>query len=234
MIEAPLIVLGGLLGSAHCLGMCGGFVLTLSVRGRRTMTELQRQSIYAAGRISTYTVAGATAGFVGLRLTHWLPSAARAQGWLCILAGACLVVQGAVEAGLWRRRYRNSSDCLGPSMFGALWQATRWHSTFLAGVINGLLPCGLVYAFLALAMSSGGLWTGAATMALFGLGTAPALILFGAGGGCLSQRLRRQIVTLAAWCVLATGAVSMVRGVSHLAVSSPEDVSTACPLCSAP
>ena len=79
MIEAPLIVLGGLLGSAHCLGMCGGFVLTLSVRGRRTMTELQRQSIYAAGRISTYPVAGATAGFVGLRLPHWLPSATLAQ-----------------------------------------------------------------------------------------------------------------------------------------------------------
>ncbi|MFO0807633.1 MAG: sulfite exporter TauE/SafE family protein [Gemmataceae bacterium] len=232
MIDAPLIVLGGLLGSAHCVGMCGGFVLTLSVRGRYPWAELRRQLVYAAGRIFTYICYGATAGYVGLRFTHLLPSAVQAQGWLCIVAGLFLTVQGAVEAGLWpRRAILPGSNCLGPGMFAALWQAARWQGTFIAGVINGLLPCGLVYAFLALAGSSGGVWSGAATMALFGLGTVPALALFGTGGGYLSQPVRRKVVTLAAWCVLVTGLLSVARGASFLKADQASAAATSCPLC---
>lgn len=235
MIDAPLIVLGGLLGSAHCLGMCGGFVLTLSVRGQRTMTEFQRQCIYAAGRVFAYVVFGAAAGYAGLRLAHLMPSAVQAQGWLCLAAGGILIVQGLLEIGIVpRRRIGPANSCLVPGMFGALWNAARWQHTFLAGVINGLLPCGLVYAFLALAASSGGVGMGAGTMALFGLGTVPALVVLGTGGGCMGQRMRRRVVTLAAWCVLATGVVTIGRGVSFIRADGRSDAVAACPFCEAP
>lgn len=236
MIDAPLIFLGGLLGSAHCVGMCGGFVLTLSVRGEKTSTELARQMVYAAGRVCTYTCGGAVAGYAGLRLTHSLSTIVQVQGWLCILAGVCLLWQGSVEAGvLPRRLLTRTRECGGAtSMFAAIWQAARWQNTFLAGAINGFLPCGLVYAFLALAGSSGGIWSGAAIMALFGAGTVPTLALFGAGGGCMSQPLRRKLVTIAAWCVLVTGVLSIGRGITFIYSATGENAVTSCPLCSKP
>jgi len=234
MTEAPLILLGGLLGSAHCVGMCGGFVLTLSVRGSRPAAELRRQLVYASGRVFTYSCGGAAAGYAGLRLAATLPSAALAQGWLSVAAGLLLICQGAIEAGLWRRVVPAKPGCVTPALFGALWQAARWQGTFVAGVINGLLPCGLVYAFLALAGSSGGVGRGALTMAIFGLGTVPALALFGTGGGCLGHSLRRRIVTVAAWCVLATGALALVRGISCLTAAPNPEGGTPCPLCADP
>lgn len=235
MIDAPLLILGGLLGSAHCVGMCGSFVLTISVRGQRPTSELLRQLTYASGRVFTYTVAGATAGFVGAKLASILPTAIRAQGWLCVLAGLILLYQGAIESGLWRRTPKAAKNgCIAPSLFGALWNAVRWQNNFVAGVLNGLLPCGLVYAFLALAGSTRNLWTGAATMAFFGLGTIPALAILGVGGGCLSHPMRRRVHTLAAWCVIVTGAISVTRGAAFLTAHPDGDTAIHCPLCDPP
>jgi sulfite exporter TauE/SafE len=84
-----------------------------------------------------------------------------------------LIIQGLISAGVLRgiSWWSGSGPCLGPSFFSALLGAARLQSVFLGGVVNGLLPCGLVYAFLALAASSGNMVQGWATMALFGLGT---------------------------------------------------------------
>jgi sulfite exporter TauE/SafE len=101
---------------------------------------------------------------------------------------------------------------------------------FLAGLVNGLLPCGLVYAYLALAASSAEPWQGALTMAAFGLGTIPILALVGTGGHFLSRTARWRLLRLAAWCVVLTGVLSILRGISAVAAygwqGSPE-----CPLC---
>ena len=66
MIELPLVFLGGLLGSAHCVGMCGGFAVSIGIGSRGLASNLRRQLVYTAGRIFTYSFFGIVAGYAGL------------------------------------------------------------------------------------------------------------------------------------------------------------------------
>jgi sulfite exporter TauE/SafE len=232
MIGWLMIVAGGLLGSAHCVGMCGGFALALGAAGRSHAANLRRQLTYGLGRVFTYSVFGVAAGYAGMRMTMEWQQWMNIQAILSVAAGLLLVAQGLEAAGVlrWRKAAPSSSPCLGPSLFGALLGATRLRSVFLAGMINGLLPCGLVYAFVALAASSGDLWRGAATMALFGLGTLPVMVLVGVGGLVLRVALRRRVLTVAAWCVALTGVLSIIRGLGFVQIPGLLDA-PGCPLC---
>jgi sulfite exporter TauE/SafE len=225
-----MVLVGGLLGSAHCVGMCGGFALALGSGGHGFVRTLGRQTVYGLGRVFTYAVGGAAAGYGGARLSNSLTTLVNVQGVLSILAGLLLIVQGLSAAGVLRLpQYTKSGPCLGPGFFASLLRETRLRSVFLGGVINGLLPCGLVYAYLALAASSGGVGRGGLTMILFGLGTLPVLALVGSGGRVLSLTTRRHVLTIAAWCVVVTGVISIGRGVEAMRdVQQPE---AACPLC---
>jgi sulfite exporter TauE/SafE len=86
----------------------------------------------------------------------------------------------------------------------------------LAGVLTGFLPCGLVYGFLALASSSASVWVGLLIMSLFGAGTAPLMILAGAGGSLLALAGRRNLLRVSAVCVCVAGLVSIARGLLFL------------------
>lgn len=232
MIGWLMILGGGFLGSAHCVGMCGGFALALGAAGRSHATNLLRQLTYGLGRVFTYSFFGVTAGYAGNRLTTEWNSLVNIQAVLSIAAGLLLVIQGLEAAGAfrWRKPKSATVPCLGPTMFGALLRATRLRSVFLAGLVNGLLPCGLVYAFVALAASSGDLWRGGATMMLFGLGTLPVMTLVGAGGLLLQAALRRRFFALAAWCVVLTGMLSILRGLGFAQIPFLFD-GPGCPLC---
>lgn len=232
MFESLLIVAGGLLGSSHCVGMCGGFVLALGgSSGRHGM--LTRQLLYGFGRVFTYVCLGAAAGFAGWRMSASLRTLLDVQAWLCIAAGVLLIGQGLHSLGLLPlgRLTTSRAGCLGPPLFGSLLGATRARSVFLGGVINGLLPCGLVYGYLALAGSSGGLLGGMTVMALFGLGTVPVLALVGCGGGLMSLTSRGRLMKAAAVCVVLTGVLTIGRGAVFL-TSSTQEPGAACPLCS--
>jgi sulfite exporter TauE/SafE len=89
-------------------------------------------------------------------------------------------------------------------------------STFSAGLFTGLLPCGLVYAFVSLAASTGDLLHGAATMLAFGLGTVPLMVLTGTGAMLLGVRVRQRLWQVAAWSVVVTGLLTIGRGVAFL------------------
>jgi uncharacterized protein len=220
-----MIFAGGLLGSSHCVGMCGGFALALGSGVSSFRANIGRQLIYSLGRVFTYCVCGAAAGYVGIRLTNAFRPLADIQALLSIGAGAILIVLGLSAAGVFRalgitfaRAFAGSAavsapvSCLASTFFAAFLTRPRLLNIFLAGLLNGLLPCGLVYAFLALAASSGDLLTAATTMGLFGLGTVPAMILVGCGGQLLSLAARRHIFCMAAWCVVLTGVLTVVRG----------------------
>ena len=87
MIEWPLLIMAGMLGSSHCVGMCGGFALTLGGSARSPWNNLGRQAAYTAGRLFTYSTLGALAGFVGWRLTKLVPSGVHVAAVLAIVAG---------------------------------------------------------------------------------------------------------------------------------------------------
>jgi sulfite exporter TauE/SafE len=228
MFECLLIVAGGLLGSGHCIGMCGGFVLTLGSHAPHWRCNMARQLLFASGRIATYTLGGAIAGFGGWRLGSDLHTVVNVQAILSLLAGTLLVLEGLFSLGLVRRPF-TVQGCPGAGGFAALLQAREKATVFVGGLVNGLLPCGLVYAYLALAASSGQLFRGAAVMALFGLGTVPALVLTGLTGTLLGLPWRRRLFRLAAWCLLLTGVLALARGIGFLDFHSDSDF--ACPYC---
>lgn len=233
MLGWLMIAVSGLLGSAHCVGMCGGFALALGAGSRGLSRAVLRQVVYGLGRVFTYTVGGAAAGWLGWKLGRQTTGLVEVQTVLCLAAGALLVVQGLHAAGWLPFGFLSTvpSGCLGPGLFATLMHDTRAHSVFLAGMVNGLLPCGLVYAFLALAATSGDMLHGALTMFLFGLGTIPVLAFVGIGGNLLSVALRQRLLTLAAWCVVLTGLLTIARGIGFLSWLGPAE-EVLCPFCS--
>ena len=230
MMEWVLIVVGGLLGSGHCVGMCGGFVFTLGSQAGYWRNNVLRQTIYALGRISVYTLAGAFVGFGAWKLAHGAFSFVNIQAILALVAGTMLILEGIFSAGLLPRPFAASGGCPGAYAFATLLRAPNLSAVFVAGLVNGVLPCGLVYAYLALAASSGHLFQGAAVMAFFGVGTMPAMIVTGLAGSAMSLAWRRRIVYLAAWCMIVTGLLSLWRGISAFDFFS--DAPPNCPLCS--
>lgn len=157
--------LAGLVGSPHCLGMCGSFALACGGKVSHT-------AAWHAGKILTYAVLGVLAGLVG----HSVPG----PTWVATAVSAALVVWFA--AGLAGIVPEPALRIPGLARL-ATRAATRGDlgSRFLFGVATGLLPCGLVYATLGIAVASGDPLTGGLAMAAFGVGTAPALAALGLG-----------------------------------------------------
>ncbi len=239
MTELSLVLLGGLLGSSHCLGMCGGFALSVGLGASHWRANLLRQLIYTLGRVTTYMFLGAVAGFAGWRLTRWPAGGVLIQAGLALLAGVWLIWQGVESSGLWRRLTRGRKPgavglplCSATSVLSAFLQSNRPHDMLVAGVLTGFLPCGLVYAYLALAASTTHPVWGALTMGLFGLGTAPLMISTGLGASILTLAGRRNLLRIAALAVIVTGLLTIDRGVRFAAAQwGTRAPATACPYC---
>jgi sulfite exporter TauE/SafE len=238
MIELPLIFLGGLLGSAHCVGMCGGFAVSIGLGSRGLAANLGRQLVYTAGRIFTYSFFGVVAGYAGFwiagRANLWI----NAQATLCLIAGVLLVAHGLLALGIVPRRFwprvpGGGSVCLAGTFVGPFLASPRVSNVLLAGVLTGFLPCGLVYAYLALASSSANIGEGLLTMCLFGAGTAPLMILAGAGGSLLSHAARRNLMRISAICVALTGLISIVRAILFVQLT-PAPLVVRCLFCGTP
>jgi len=238
-----IIFLAGLAGSMHCVGMCGGFACALGPDHRGRGATLGRHLIYNLGRVSSYCFLGACVGYLGLLLIghggeeSW---AALAQRGLSLLSGLLMLYIGLQFLGLLGHA--------GPPLPGIGWLADGLRQLtkspgpggpLALGALNGLLPCPLVYAFVAHAAGSGGPLPGVLVMAAFGLGTFPAMLLMGGLGlwvrsrGARSRRgpaqeavlvqsgsrsifgagLRQQGVRIAGVFILVLGLITVARGV---------------------
>jgi uncharacterized protein len=171
------LTLGLLGGFGHCVGMCSPFVLFVSRQSRppggRRFAALVAQGWYTAGRVVTYAVLGAAAGALGgvVELAGSLLGLQRAAS---VVAGGVLVIWALVALsdlvpGL------DPGSTLFARVAGLLKGRVPGHP-FATGLLLGLLPCGLVYSALIAAAARGGALNGGAALALFGLGTAPALL----------------------------------------------------------
>jgi len=224
MANLLVIFVAGLLSSAHCIGMCGGIAAALGATPRSWSASIARQLVYGLGRVTTYAFLGAVGGFAGLYLSQFDGGLLTAQQVFSILAGVLMVVIGASVLGLLRPlrwRVLDVGVLLGPA-FAQLLNARRTGGYFLVGLANGFLPCGLVYAFLARAVSTGRMAEGAMTMLAFGLGTLPAMTAVGCGSTLIGHAARRRVFQLAACLVIVAGAVTIVRGLPGSAPSCCE------------
>jgi len=228
-----LILFGGLLGSSHCVGMCGGFAMMLGMHRSSLRENLCGQIVFSLGRLTSYSTLGGIAGFAGKSLANRAPVLVNIPAALCLLAGAFLFWEGLHATGLIRRKAAADlgAGCLFRPLFSTLLKHPALRNAFSAGVFTGLLPCGLVYAFVSLAASTGDLLGGALTMLAFGAGTVPLMVLTGAGGTLLSVTSRRRLWRAAAWSVMFTGALTVGRGVSFFRTPDAAP-SERCPFCS--
>ena len=118
--ELFLVFTGGLLGSAHCVGMCGGFALSIGASSINWRRNFARQFVYSAGRIATYTSIGAIVAYAGLQLNRAVAEAVPVQSILALLAGGLLIVQGLLAAGVVRSSVGAAQGaCLMPRFLGA-------------------------------------------------------------------------------------------------------------------
>jgi sulfite exporter TauE/SafE len=199
--------LGLLGGFGHCVGMCAPFVLLVSRRfaapGAGRAAALSAQLWYTAGRVLTYALLGAAAGFVGgvVELAGSLVGIQRAAS---VVAGAVLVL----EALLGLAGTGPLADTGGGRLFarvsGALGRRVPRHP-FGLGLLLGLLPCGLLYSALIAAVARGGPLEGAAALLAFGVGTAPALLGLSLADELLARH-RALLDRLARVFLLAMGA----------------------------
>ena len=236
--ELPLVFVSGVLGAAHCIGMCGAISATMNLGTTGVRSALSRQMLWSIGRVFTYAFLGMVAGFSGAQLTksEFLTSQTSVisvQAVFAILAGFLLVFQGMLATGwLNRKPISGGGTCLTASVFGNFLRGGSSTGVFVAGILTGFLPCGLVYSFLALAAASASTWKGPLLMVAFGLGTMPVMLVTGAGLTMASLHLRQRLMKVAAVCVLITGLLTVGRGIAFAANAAAATPEQACPLCS--
>jgi sulfite exporter TauE/SafE len=214
---APLPLLAsGLLASLHCVGMCGGFVLAVSRPGAPLRRRIAAPAALLLGKAATYVLLGAAAGIAGGAVVRsgWFASA---QAVLAVVAGVLMVVAGLQVAGLVRELPTGSlfgrASPYGRAV-ASVGAARGPAAPFAMGALVGLLPCPLVYAFLAAALATGSVLSAMGTMAILGLASMPALVLVALAGAAVSPLVRRRIVRVAGAVVVVLGVVTVVRGVA--------------------
>jgi len=216
MTELGAVFLIGLLGSAHCAGMCGGFVMAVTETAGSSQQRRLHQALYFLGKTATYAVLGALAGAFGHALGTLFTGM---QNVLSITLGVFLVVIGLGLIGVVKRfeGLRFFSQLSGFSTaLSWLLRRPRPASIFGLGLLNGLLPCGLVYGMLAMAAATGSPVQGALTMGVFGLATIPALYLVAIAGSLMRPVWRARFHLASGILVIVLGLITIARGVPGL------------------
>lgn len=219
MGEYLLILATGLLGSGHCLGMCGPIVWAYAGRLSPESPWSARMALHLAynlGRVGMWVFLGMVLGLLGGMLSGLVPLGRV----LALGGGAAMILLGVANLGLLPLRFRLEGQGGNPvwrfyrRLFQVLIGEGSLSGKFALGLANGLLPCGLSYALLARAAATGSPVEGGLVMLAFGLGTVPALL--GAGLVLGRFRLPRWSERLAALAVLVMGALLIWRGMGGL------------------
>jgi len=199
----------GLVGSLHCAGMCGPLALALPPAGNSNLSYLGGRVAYNLGRIITYCAMGLVVGFIGKSLLL-----AGLQRWVSIALGVLLIVGllASRKLALWKP-VNLFVDQLKTSM-GCLLRQRSFVALLLLGLLNGLLPCGLVYVAAAAATVAGGVSEGAQYMAVFGVGTVPMMMAISLSGKLVPVPLRLKLRRAIPVSVLLLGALLILRGLS--------------------
>ena len=234
MIELPLVAAAGILGSAHCLGMCGPFALMIASSGEGGRCAARRQAVFTVGRLTVYAFLGTLAGLSGAWLAHYQNHLLHASAFLALLAGGLLVSQAAASLSLIRMPRPTKAAgalCLAARSYRSLLTSHSMTPVLLAGVLTGFLPCGLLYGMVALAATTHSAVQGGLVMLTFGLGTVPALWSFGWASGRLSVAWRGRVWRFAAVAILVTGIITIGRGVIAVAQVERGSPTEVCPFC---
>jgi sulfite exporter TauE/SafE len=199
----------GLLGSLHCAAMCGPLMLALPAGQGGAGRHVFGRILYQLGRVTTYCLLGVLAGVVGksfflIGVQRWVSIGLG----VAILLGFFLSKKVAVSAPAVRL-----VAWLKPAM-GAQLRQRNLRSLLVLGLLNGLLPCGLVYAALASAVMQGGVPASAGFMAVFGAGTLPMMLALSLSGRMFPPSLRMKLSRAIPVGVCLLAALLILRGLA--------------------
>ena len=210
----------GLLGSLHCVGMCGPIALALPYQGRNRWQAAGNVLLYNLGRITTYSLLGLLIGVLGRGLFL-----AGFQTYVSVGLGILLLIVALfsinVEARLLRLPMLMKLNNWVKSSLASLLRRHGLLSLLLIGMLNGLLPCGLVYMAIAGAVATGGVVDGLAYMALFGAGTVPLMLTTALAGQFIDMRLRNRLRRAIPVFLIAFAILFIARG---LQFQVPDDI----------
>mgnify|MGYP003587153196 CR=1 FL=1 len=207
----PLTI--GIVGSLHCMGMCGPIVVALPLKNQNLFTRILGAILYNSGRVITYGVLGLLFGLLG-RGIHM----AGFQQWTSIILGIVMIVS-VLFPFVFREKITVGNLLAGMAArlitrLKKLFASRSYRSLLLIGLLNGLLPCGLVYVAIAGAISSGSVVSGSLFMVLFGLGTIPLLLLAALASDAIGQRIRAKMQRAVPYFVFFLGVLFILRGMS--------------------
>ncbi len=221
----------GFLGSFHCIGMCGPISLALPVHKFSALKKTLLIIVYNLGRMVTYAVFGAIVGGLGRGVVL-----AGYQNSLSITLGVFIL------AGLIFPKVFSANGKIGRSIYpffqtiknrlGSLLKHDAASSLFTVGLLNGILPCGLVYMGLAGATATGGIMSGALFMFVFGLGTVPVMLSLPLAGSFITVDARNRIRKTVPFIVGLTAVLLIFRGlelgIPYVSPSAPTAAGASC------
>lgn len=203
-------ILLGLTSSLHCIGMCGPIAMAIPVNRSSQGKMLLGIGAYNIGRALTYGVLGLIVGSFGLSLATF-----GVLQWISIIAGILLIIYA------WRKylielpwlpkldlnKYLNG-------VFGKVIRSESRFKLLFLGMVNGLLPCGMVYIALLNAILAGDIYSGAAAMIAFGIGTMPAMIAVSYTASRITGNLRLKLGKLVPYVMTVVGLLIVLRGLN--------------------
>ncbi len=226
MSDYYLAFMIGLLGSVHCIGMCGPLAFSVPSLREGIGYIVFDKILYQGGRIISYCALGVFIGLLGQQI--WMSGL---QQGVSILTGILIIL--AAGSRIFKFSLgQQSSFLLKPfnKLFSYAFQHKANH--LIIGMINGLLPCGFVYLALAGAVNTGGVAQAAQYMFWFGLGTAPLMLLATIGMGLTGNLVRRRINKVIPFMMLFLGAWFIFRGMDlNIPYLSPSKPSNEAPIC---
>ncbi len=216
----------GLLGSLHCLGMCGPIAIALPGSNSKLRLIISR-FMYNTGRVLAYMLLGYVAGIVGKTIAF-----AGFQNSLSIAMGVLIIVAIVIPLRFVTLLFPSRIFGVFGSRFSTIWKGVFGRGTMSSllavGILNGFLPCGLVYVALAASLTTGGAFDSLMYMALFGLGTIPAMLTISLMGQIIDAKVRLRLSRLAPVGAVLLGCLLILRGMSlGIPYVSPSNTETA-------
>lgn len=203
----------GLLGSVHCVGMCGPLALSLPVQHLTGVRKITGIILYNFGRVTTYAVLGLVFGLAGRSFSFfgWQQKFSIVLGLVLIAVFLISIFQ--ISMGRIRFIEKNWNPLIIKYLY-PLFSKKSLHAVWLIGILNGLLPCGFVYMAVAGALATGKVVDSSLFMAAFGLGTIPAMFLLSFAGSYFSVKLRNNLRKFSPFVFAFMGIWLLLRGLN--------------------
>ena len=199
----------GLAGSLHCIGMCGPLVMLFPLNGNSKVLGLINSLVYQLGRVFVYVLLGLLFGavFQIIDLKYF-------ERYFSIGIGLLFFALWVREVSIKTKSTQNSFQAIILNLFGKVLQLKSFFGMFLGGMMNGLLPCGLVYGALLAAFGTGTTQGSMIFMLGFGLATIPSMILLSFFKNAITVKFRQKLGKMLPWWLLILGIWFIMRGLN--------------------